>query len=337
MTERETSQGIDQAASDWTARLDRGALAPEEQEALEAWLSSDPRKRGAFLRAQAVSMMSESAQALGPHFDPAPFEIPKAPMGSRVSRRQALAWGSGAVVMASMLAVGASVPAWGAITTGRGEIRLVPLEDGSTILLNTETSVRVHYGRTERVVRLIEGEAYFTVTRDVQRPFLVNVEGRRLSTSHAAFRIRKLKDDPVDILVQQGEVDLVTAPPPPRHRALRLAANTRLILAQQGSGQAAPSGRPQQVSPDLVSRELAWRDGKIAFEGESLQHAADAFARYSDTRIVIRDPALAREPVTGLFAANDPAGFGRAVARVFEARVEQQGESVILTRTVAAQ
>ena len=66
--------------------------------------------------------------------------------------------------------------------------------------------------------------------------------------------------------------------------------------------------------------------------GVAVEHAAAEFARYSRTRIEIRDPALAAEPVTGLFAASDPAGFGRAVASVLDAKVEQQGGAVILTR-----
>jgi transmembrane sensor len=104
----------------------------------------------------------------------------------------------------------------------------------------------------------------------------------------------------------------------------------RLILAD-------PNGRstgehPQPVAPEAVTRELAWREGKLAFEGESLKQAADAFARYSDTRIQIQDPGLAREPVTGLFAANDPVGFSRAIARVFDAKLERDGDDVVLTR-----
>ncbi|AHE53589.1 hypothetical protein NX02_09340 [Sphingomonas sanxanigenens DSM 19645 = NX02] len=280
-------------------------------------------------------MMSESAQALGPHFDPAPFEAPKAPVGSRVSRRQALAWGGGAVAVASMIAVGISVPAWGAITTGRGEIRLVPLEDGSTVLLNTETRIRVRYDNSERVVTLIEGEAYFAVTNDPKRPFRVDVGDRHLSTSRAAFRVRKLDNDPIDVLVDHGQVDMAS-PSQSLTSPLVLAANTRLILARPGSGGSTLPEHAQSVTSDFVSRELAWREGKIAFEGETLKEAANAFARYSDTRIMIRDPALAREPVTGLFAANDPAGFSRAIARVFDAQVRQSGDTIILTRSAAA-
>jgi transmembrane sensor len=74
----------------------------------------------------------------------------------------------------------------------------------------------------------------------------------------------------------------------------------------------------------------------VITEGESLREAARAFARYSDTRIEIPDAALAREPVAGLFAANDPVGFSRAIARVFDARLDQKGDLVVLSRPSAS-
>lgn len=290
---------------------------------MQAWLRGDPRRRGALLRARALSMMSESAQALGPGFDPVAFEEPGRARFAGLSRRQALAWTGGVAAAGALAALGVALPAAGAvISTERGEIRLTPLKDGSTVLLNTETRIRVRYSRGERRVTLLRGEAYFSVARDETRPFVVEVDGRRLSTAQAGFRVRKLDADPVDVLVNQGKVDVAASA---SSTGLALTSNTRLILS-------GPAERPRSVGPEAVTRELAWRDGKLAFEGESLSQAAEAFARYSDTRIQIRDPALAREPVTGLFAANDPAGFSRAIARVFDARVEQDGDKVVLTR-----
>src|SRR3546814_17973299 len=93
--------------------------------------------------------------------------------------------------------------------------------------------------------------------------------------------------------------------------------------------------RPRPLPPGVWARARAVLEGKIAFKGESLQHAVDAFARYSDTRVVIRDEALAREPVTGLFSANDPAGFSRAVASAFDAQVVQGPNVIILSRKAA--
>lgn len=335
MAKRETSRDIDRAASDWTARLDRGPLTPEAEEAFQAWLSGDPRRKGALLRAQALSLMSESAQALGADFDPAAFEQPRRPPPAGVSRRRALFWTGGAAAAASLTALGVSMPAAGAvISTERGEIRLAPLPDGSTVHLNTESSVRVKYDKGERLVTLLRGEAYFSVARDERRPFIVEVNGCRVRAVQAGFRVRKLDRTPVDVLVNQGQVDVATPGQRAAANTVALAANTRLVLSHFAAGRPVAE-HPQAIAPDSVDRELAWREGKLAFEGESLSQAAAAFARYSRTRIQIPDAQLAREPVTGLFAANDPVGFSRAVARVFDARLEENGDNLVLTRGAA--
>jgi len=327
MAERDTSRDIDQAASEWTARLDRGPLPPELEAAYQAWLSGDPRCKGAMLRARALSMMSESAQALGPDFDPARFAEPRRP---RLSRRQALTWTGAGLATASLAALGVSTAAAGTvISTERGEIRLVPLKDGSTVLLNTDSRIRVRYDKDQRVVALLKGEAYFSAARDEARPFVVEVNGRRLRTAQAGFRVRKLDQAPVDLLVNLGRVEVSAAPLVGSPRSVAVNANTRLALSDPTHISAE---RPRLIAPEAVTRELAWREGKLAFEGETLDQAAQAFARYSDTRIRISDPVLAREPVTGLFAANDPVGFSRAIARVFDARLEQDGDEVFLAR-----
>jgi transmembrane sensor len=107
----------------------------------------------------------------------------------------------------------------------------------------------------------------------------------------------------------------------------------QVALAQASLLRSAPEERPVPVPPDAVTRELAWREGKIAFEGQTLGQAAGSFARYSNMRIVIRDPDLAIEPISGLFAANDPLGFSRAVARIFDARVTQRDNVIILSHS----
>ncbi|MCW4461097.1 FecR domain-containing protein [Sphingomonas sp. BT-65] len=328
MTERESSRYIDATAADWIARLDRGPLSQEEAQALEAWLDGDPRRRGALLRADALSLLSESAGALGSQFDPAHFAPPAPPPSvPTVSRRKLLAWtGAGGLAAASIGVLAIGIQPAAAITTGLGEVRLVTLDDGSTVMLNTQSSMRVRYGDRVRRVELLYGEAYFTVVPDQRRPFVVDLPGQPLRAARGTFRVRKLEGKPVDILVDQGGVSLGAAG---TADAVFLRPNMRLTLPEAAS---APLPAPETLSADHVSRALAWREGKIAFEGERLDEAAAEFARYSKTRIEIRDPALASEPVTGLFAASDPAGFGRAVASVFDARVEQQGDAVILTR-----
>lgn len=317
MVQLETADGIDAAAAEWVAREDREPLTASQEQALAAWLEGDPRRAGALLRARAVALRSQSAAALGAQYDPAAFGGAPA----RPSRRQMLSWGaSGSLALAAVVA-GVGVAAPQAHATGRGEVRLVPLADGSTVLLNTQTRVRVSYDGQARRLRLDAGEAYFTVLDD-RRPLVVEVGDRRIVAHSGAFRVRKLSGSPIDILVHQGRIEVRGD-----NATLALTANTELVVPEsQGLG------APHAVSDGEVTRELAWREGKIAFEGETLSQAASAFARYSDTRIVITDPILAAEPVVGLYSANDPAGFARAVAEAFGAQAVSEGRTVILRR-----
>ena len=230
-----------------------------------------------------------------------------------------LVWGGGlAASFAAVTVAGLTMTAPNAHATERGQMRLVPLPDGSTVMLNTSSRITVRYGRDRRLVRLVEGEADFTVVGDRTRPFVVMVGDRQIETTEGGgFRVRKLARTPVDLLVHQGTMKVVGAG---HGKTVIMTPNTQLVLEADDAG--AGEVRPQPVSPGLITRELAWREGRIAFEGESLAEAAAAFRRYSDIRIVITDPALEREPVSGLFSANDPVGFGRAAGRA----VRRHGE-----------
>jgi len=325
MAERESSREIEARAADWAARRDRGPLSDAEAHALADWLAGDPRHRGALLRADALALLSEKARALGVQ---GAFQAPVArrrrPSARVPSRRTVLAWtGAGGAAAASLALLGLGASAAQAVTTGLGEVRRITLDDGSTILMNTRTSLRIRYDARVRQVDLLYGEAYFTVLHDARRPFLVAAGGLPLRTTQAMFRVRDLDHAPLDVLVDQGRVTLGQG------AAVVMPAQTQTLFPAAGG--ATPV--PQAIAPDRITRELAWRDGKIAFEGERLDQAAAQFARYSRTRIDIADPALAREPVTGLFAAGDPVGFGRAVAGIFGARLERVGDTVRLSRS----
>ncbi len=328
MTIRESSQSIDEAAADWVAPRDRAELSPEDEAAFKLWLEGDKRRPGALLRAQAVFHRSEAAVALGEAYDPGAFRaVTKAAPGSAMTRRKALLWGSGLAATLVAGGVGLGLTSTKAYATQRGERRLVRLEDGSTIFLNTETKVEVRYRPAARAVTLVHGEAFFTTMKAAAWPFEVNVGDNLIRTQGGAFRVRKLEDGATDILVSAGEID-----------ALRQETGMRDLELQPGMRVALPvaagdAAKPVVVSSDEMARDLAWREGKIAFHGESLRAAAEAFARYSDPRIAVTDERLAREPVTGLFAANDPIGFSRAVASIFGATVSVRDHAIVIART----
>ncbi len=329
MPKRETSSEIDEAAARWAARLDRAPLSHDEDAALEAWLSADIRRRGAFAKAHAVMAHTDRARALGS----GSVDVPSAPPHRRralLLGASALAAGLAGVFVASEIVLRQTAE----LKTAKGEVRHVPLSDGSSVTLNTDTVLRVNFSPATRDVELVAGEALFNVAKDKQRPFIVTAGDTRVRAVGTSFTVRCQKDLSVRVVVSEGVVE-VSKPGQPR--PVRVAANVVAVTAAS-AGVAVPLAasvapvRTQTLGPNEVVRGLAWREGMLSFDGETLAEAAAEFDRYSTTRIVIDDPELGHETVTGLFSASDPQGFAKAVAISFNGQVKVKGDQVHLSR-----
>lgn len=339
MGKRETSAEIDAVAADWAARVDNAPPAPPEQAELDAWLAGDTRRLGAYARTRAMFAHARRAKALGPNFDPELFpqsrsasahveeDIDPVESIERPSRRRFLVMGGSAATAASL--VGMFGWSWQAAaqtySTKRGEIRLVPLDDGSSVTLNTESTVTVRYDRKERRVELVRGEALFDVAKDPSRPFVVAAGDTNVRAVGTSFSVRRFADAPVEVVVRTGSVEVVRANLPAA-APLRVTANTRTIAPETAPLATTP------IPPAEVGRALAWRQGMLSFEDMPLADAAQEFARYSDVRISFADPAIAKETVTGLYAANNPTGFAEAVASTLDLQAVQSSDGIYLRR-----
>lgn len=292
---------IDAVAAEWVAREDAGALSPAEGERLAAWLAADSRHLGAYARMQAI-MSSCDRLHRGEHAPDA--------ADARVVRPQVRAWAWRVAALAASLALvtvatlrfldgGADT-----YTTRIGEISRVSLDDGSVVTLNTDSRVRVRFDEGHRNIELLRGEAMFDVAKDRRRPFAVAAGGTRVVAVGTSFSVRR-SPERVNVLVREGVVKVDEAEQP----VARLQAGDKASIAGRGAPVVA------RVDTVEVHRELAWRDGMIAFSGETLQEVAHEFARYNTLRIRIADPEVAGLEVVGMFSATDPIGFSRAAAQ----------------------
>jgi transmembrane sensor len=342
MAESETSAEIDAAALDWAARVDEVALDAVMQSQLDEWLSGDRRRLGAYSRARAMFANIGRVKAFGPDFDPDAFleqhRINTLSLGDITEdlvetdlpdrrRRLLVISSSAAIVAAAATTLGLS---WQAAAqtyvTKKGEIRLVPLADGSSMTLNTTSEARVKFTDKKRYVELVEGEAMFDIASDPARPFVVEAGSTAVRAIGTSFAIRRLAQDPVEITVQQGvvEIDQLNVPSARSHR---LTANMRAISF------ASPSEiMTSTIDPSEMLMALAWREGMLSFEDLSLRDAVVQFARYNDTRISFSDPAIGNETITGRFAANDPAGFARSAALGLSLKVDVKPGTIVFRR-----
>jgi transmembrane sensor len=316
MTARLSSKEVYDNAAYWAAKVDAGPLSTDEQATLEAWLTADTRHYGALAQASAL---------LVPMPRPLPMRIaePENPVRRRVLLGGSIA--AGLAVLASAATYITRV--WGEdrYRTQIGEMRVIPLSDGSVVTLNTNSELLVRYSQLQRNIELLQGEAMFDVAKNKQRPFIVHSGTTQVRAVGTSFSVKALPHQPVQVLVREGVVEVRRGDVPVAPIVL-VAMNNRAIAPLDAPIVAKP------VETAEVGRELAWRVGRIAFHGEPLGEAAAEFSRYSAVRIQIDDPGVANEKVIGLFVSTDPVGFANAVAVSFDLRAEISGGQIRLTR-----
>lgn len=320
-----TSTMDDDDAVRWAIRRDSGPLDLAAQDALDRWLAEDERRQGALLRAEAALAYLDRGRALAELRQVCAEEALITDRRPRFGRRAFLVGGMLSGVAAAGLGSFLILqPRAAEIQTAVGEVRRVPLPDGSVASLNTASRLAVAMKEgPRRIVRLDEGEAWFQVAHDRARPFIVEAGDIRVQAVGTAFSVRR-RDNGADVLVTEGVVETWVVG--------REAQRTRIAAGARGFVSDAAPKVEVANAPEEVDRALAWRTGEIALNGESLTYAVEEINRYNRKQLVIDDPALGHETLVGYFRTNEPENFGRAVANMTGARVIDQGDTIRLTR-----
>jgi transmembrane sensor len=308
----ELANAIDEKAIAFVARLDKEPQNEAVRAELEAWLEEHPRHQGAYLRAQAAFEHLDRLAII----PSSRFEA----QGTSSSRRRMLIGGTAAALAASAAGLALYLPTRNLITTPVGEIRRVPLNDGSIATVNTDSELAVHLHANLRELTLDKGEVWFDVAKDQKRPFVVAAGPVRVKAVGTAFSVRR-RDDGADVLVTEGIVETWTVGE--ENNRARVQAGARVFVSDV-------SGPSKIVLASAqIDRTLAWRQGEIALDGLTLGAAAQEFNRYNTRQITI-DPSLTDKRLVGWFHTNEPETFARAAAATVGATVTQSGDEIHL-------
>lgn len=223
--------------------------------------------------------------------------------------------------------------------TGVGEQRIVMLQDGTRMSLNTSTQVRVALGASRRTVEVIRGEALFEVAKDASRPFLVRAAGSEVQATGTAFVVRYMpalvgSRDAVDITLIEGRVVVrgaaVGMPVDGLTPGVDMAPGERLRFVGGARGQVGVELRPLVDRP-RVDQVLAWKRGEAIFDNASLADAVGEMNRYSATQIRLAEAAtLGGLRISGVFKTGDNVSFARAVAALHGLEVRESADRLEL-------
>ena len=340
MTESQKNSGeldaIGLKAAEWLVLRDRGLTAAEQDRFLE-WLAADPRHGEWFARQHRTwrdfNLLAEWRPEHSSEPNPDLLARPR-----RTGRR--LAW-AGSLAAAAGIALALTVwqpwvrdtPTWSTaiMAPPAGGHRI--LEDGSVAELNRGAVIAVQFAPDERRVRLVRGEAHFTVAKNPQRPFIVSAGAIKVRAVGTAFDVR-LEARGVEVLVTEGRVQVNRHEPAasaPEPVGLSLAAGQRTVVSFSPSD---PPPRVIDVSPQEMARRLAWQPQLLDFSSTSLATVVAEFnlrsAGAQGVQLVIADAELGAVPIVASFRSDNVEAFVRLLERTAGVRTERRGENEIV-------
>lgn len=263
------------------------------------------------------------------------------------SRPTQLRWAAAACVLA---VIAAGVGAWAylhdpEISTQIGEQRILTLDDGSQVTLNTNSSIVVKYDEAQRRIELRSGEALFEVAKRNGWPFIVTSANHDIQALGTTFAVRLDDNDRSAITLIEGKVRVTdrdggSGPSDDEAAATALASTSASGATGNTAITLSPGERLSfsggEVSPHLdkppLDRVLAWKNREVALDNAPLTEAIAEMNRYSRVRLVAEGAGTGDIRVTGLFRAGDSMSFARAVAEVYRLEVTEAGREIHLAR-----
>ena len=293
------------------------------------WMAADPGNAQAFAQLNALGDMAANAPAdqrrqLIDEFAP-----------RRVSRHRRLRVAAAAAVIGVALLGG-----WWTLrgkldpvhlpqeyASAVAEDRDIRLPDGTAIQLGAASTLTTRYARDRRAVDLRAGEAFFTVTHDGDRPFVVAAGPLHIEDLGTAFNVRRTGQR-VSVTVTEGRVRL--SPADDASRGANLASG-RLDLVAGQRAEYDPATGAVSVSEVAAEHAAAWRHHRLEFVNEPLSAVLANVNRYSHQPVQLADPRLGELMFTGTVNTTTIDSWVGALPHVFPVQVSTFADHVVLS------
>lgn len=299
---------VDDEAVAWFVRLRDEEASDSDRAAFAAWLQASPAHARAWRELGAIwGALDQVAAPKSAAFTPTIVAHDKARLGPRRSWRPLAA--------AAMLLL-AVTEAWrlsptGLLAdhrTGIGERRVVALPDGSRIELGPASAVDVDFVGTRRTVTLVAGEAFFTVSRDPARPFVVSAGEGQIAVLGTAFDVKIGQSEAVSVVVTESRVAVSAAGSP----AVGVIAGQEVSYDRNGVS---------AVRPADLDAAQAWRQDQLVFHDAPLDAVLTELRRYRGGTIQLLGGELGKRRVTAVFDARRPDAALETIARNLDLRL----------------
>lgn len=182
-------------------------------------------------------------------------------------------------------------------TTARGQKVTLTLADGTTVQMNSESTLTYpeKFGHTREVT--LTGEAFFMVARNEQKPFIVKSGTMTTKVLGTSFNIKAFENEPMAVTVASGKVQVFNNPiennpvgDPGDQSFLTGNAHVTLVQGQQAFYDVTKGSLKKR---DVNATDfIAWKDGILKFDNTKLDKVLQTLSRWYGVDFVLQDDRL---------------------------------------------
>ena len=173
------------------------------------------------------------------------------------------------------------------ITSPRGQITSMTLFDGTTVWLNSGSSLKYSnwFGKKQREVTL-DGEALFEVKKDTKKTFVVNLGASKVQVHGTIFNVRNYHAEK-EVVLLEGKIEFSH-----QGKFIQMMPNDRIIVNKN----------TEEVTVDRVNASTyqSWIGGKINFDNETLENLALRLERWYDIEFEFEKPNIKAYKFSGV-------------------------------------
>ena len=165
------------------------------------------------------------------------------------------------------------------------------LPDGSAVKLNSASSLVYDFSDPGRRNVILTGEAFFEVTKDKSKPFIVQVGELNIEVLGTSFNVSSYGEDSfIETSLLEGSIMLYGKNLP---HAYQLKPSQKAIYNTKT--------KTIQIEPTNNGYETAWMQDRLVFESEPLERVIDKIERWYGITIDLQCPEIARDIISGSF------------------------------------
>jgi len=208
------------------------------------------------------------------------------------------------------------------ISSPRGQITSLTLFDGSTVWLNSESTIKYtsDFNTKKREV-YVEGEAYFEVSHDKKNPFIVNLGNSRVKVYGTSFNVKAYPgNDHIEAVLMKGKIEFST-----NNQSIMLSPDERVVYSPQ-------EGTIVKDQVD-VEKTSSWKKGKYYYSNESLSNIIQQLQRWYDIEIIFDENVISSYTFTGVINREKSIQYNlKLIELTNKINVEFENDKIMITR-----